>query len=48
MLDKFIRNWTFHNLISHPLSELIFLITRNKDLAAKVHDMSIPDHSSRL
>lgn len=34
--------WTIHNLIAHPISEIIHLLG-NTNLAAKIHDCTIPD-----
>jgi hypothetical protein len=37
--------WTTHNLIAHPLSEIIFLVTGNADgLSGWIHDVTIPQH----
>lgn len=33
--------WTFHNLIGHPLSEIIYLIGF-KNLSEKIHNNTIP------
>ncbi len=43
------KNWTFHNLVSHPLSELVYWVFRpmGKDKAETVsgwvHDASLPE-----
>lgn len=34
--------WTIHNLIAHPISEIIHLLG-NTNLATKIHDCTIPD-----
>lgn len=34
--------WTIHNLIAHPISEIIHLLG-NTNLANKIHDCTIPD-----
>ena len=45
---KLFRNWTVHNLISHPLSELVFLAVApfSRRLADKwsgaVHNFTLP------
>jgi hypothetical protein len=45
------RNWTVHNLICHPISEIFWLILRpfSEGWADKVsnaiHDSSIPSHT---
>ena len=36
--------WTIHNLIAHPLSEIVHLFG-NTDIANKIHDCTIPDSS---
>jgi hypothetical protein len=44
------KNWTFHNLISHPISELIYLVIRPfskshaEKLSGLIHNFSIPDN----
>jgi len=35
--------WSFHNLIAHPLSEIVFLLGF-EELSNKIHDKSIPEH----
>ena len=35
--------WSFHNLIGHPLSEILWLIGL-KNLSNKLHDSTIPEH----
>ena len=48
--SSLIRNWTVHNLISHPLSEAAYWICRpfGVSLAEKVsgaiHDCTVPFH----
>ena len=47
---KLFRNWTMHNLFSHPISELVYLVVNplSSNLADKwsgaIHDCTIPDH----
>lgn len=43
MFTKFYKNWTAHNLISHLLSEVVYLITRNEDWAVWIHNLTLPD-----
>ena len=43
-MSRLWKNWTVHNLVSHPLSEIVYLITRRDDWAGVVHDFTIPDH----
>jgi hypothetical protein len=44
MMSKIYKNWTFHNLVSHPLSEIAYLCGL-KDLSGWLHDVSVPDHT---
>ena len=36
--------WTLHNLVAHPVSEMIFLASfgRARRMAAWVHDVTVP------
>ena len=43
-MKRLYKNWTFHNLVSHPLSEVVWLLTRSEKLSGWIHDCSIPDH----
>jgi len=50
-MKQLFQNWTAHNLISHPLSELTFWLvrpfiglTRAENIAGAIHDCTIPDH----
>lgn len=36
--------WTLHNLVSHPLSEIVFLLTKDEALSGQLHDMTTPQH----
>lgn len=38
-----VRNWTTHNLVAHPVSEVLFLLGF-RTLSNKVHDFTIPEH----
>ena len=42
-VERLYRNWTFHNLIAHPLSEVLYLLGFKK-LSGRVHDATVPDH----
>jgi len=48
-LNKIIMNlperyrWSLHNLVAHPLSEIVHLCGYT-DLGNKIHDYTIPDH----
>lgn len=46
-MNKLYRNWTVHNLLGHPLSELVWLVTRREDWAGWVHDVTVPECSPR-
>ena len=37
------RNWTTHNLIAHPLSEIAHLLGLD-EWADLIHDSTIPEH----
>ena len=37
------NGWTLHNLIGHPLSEVLWLLGF-EELSNKVHDLTIPLH----
>ncbi len=36
-------SWTLHNLVAHPVSEILFLIGC-EDLGNKIHDITVPEH----
>lgn len=36
--------WSLHNLVSHPVSEVVFLVTGDEALAGRIHDATIPEH----
>jgi len=38
---RFYKNWPVHNLIGHPLYEIVGWL--NTDLAQKIHDATCPD-----
>jgi len=40
------KNWTVHNLIGHPLSEIVFLLSFGflRNLSNWIHDITLPDH----
>ena len=48
-MSKLYKNWTIHNLISHPLSEVAYWIVRplgkkkSKDVSVWIHDISLPN-----
>jgi len=36
--------WTLHNLVAHPLSEVLFLLGAPERVYNWVHDVTIPEH----
>ena len=40
--------WTLHNLVAHPISELIYLVGMGSALSERasnwVHDITVPEH----
>jgi len=36
-------SWTLHNVVAHPISEILYLIGY-EDLGNKIHDITIPTH----
>jgi hypothetical protein len=52
MVIRLVKNWTVHNLICRPLSEIVYLllVSFSRDaaicLSGAIHDLSIPeDHN---
>ena len=52
LIKRLWKNWTVHNMISHPASELAFwgcIPFVGKEtatvIAGKIHDCTIPDHT---
>ena len=45
-MKRLYKNWTVHNLLAHPLMELVYLLTLGKAerLCNWVHDITIPEH----
>jgi hypothetical protein len=45
-LNRLYKNWTIHNLIAHPASEVIWLISFGKleSLGNWIHDVTLPPH----
>ena len=37
--------WTLHNLVAHPLSELLFQAGLHR-WSDKVHDLTVPEHEA--
>ena len=53
MMNKLYQNWPVHNLIAHPLSEIVYWIVipfgkkKAEDISGWIHDITIPaDHSN--
>lgn len=44
-LPRVFKAWWFHNLIAHPVSEILFWI-RCYNASDWIHDESIPEHKS--
>ncbi len=46
------KNWTVHNLIAHPLSEIVYWLVRPfgkhraTDTSGWIHDLTIPKHKA--
>lgn len=38
-----LRNWTIHNMISHPLSEIAYWVLGER-VGNWIHDITIPEH----
>jgi hypothetical protein len=36
--------WAPHNIIAHPVSELIFIVTGNEHVGNAIHDATLPFH----
>jgi len=52
-MSKLYKNWPVHNLIAHPLSEIVYWIIRlaplvgkekAEDISGWIHDITIPVH----
>ena len=37
--------WTLHNVIAHPLSELVYQLGW-EDLSHRIHDRTVPTHTT--
>lgn len=40
---KLYKSWPAHNLVAHPLSEVLYWIGLG-DLGNKIHDATVPEH----
>ncbi len=45
-MKKLYKNWTAHNLLSHPMMELAYLIGFSEKTCSWIHDVTIPDHKA--
>jgi hypothetical protein len=43
-MTKLYKNWTAHNLIGHPLSEIAYLLGFSEEIYNWIHDVTIPPH----
>jgi hypothetical protein len=47
-MSKVYKNWPVHNLIAHPLSEIVYWIVRPagkkkaEDISGWIHDITLP------
>ena len=44
IMTKLYKNWTAHNLVSHPLSEIAYLLGFSERVYNWIHDITIPEH----
>ena len=49
-MNKLWKNWTVHNIIAHPVSEVLYLISilfvgreRAEIISGWIHDVTLPD-----
>ena len=49
-LNRLWKNWTVHNIISHPVSEVLYLISlpfvgreKAENISGWIHDVTLPD-----
>ena len=40
--EKIFKNWSFHNIVAHPLMQFLQWVGKN-ELANKVHDYTLPE-----
>ena len=45
-MKKLYKNWTVHNLLAHPLSEIVWLLSFGKleHVSNWIHDVTLPNH----
>ena len=48
-MKRIYKNWTFHNIIAHPFSEIMYLIFLRSAIGERIcnyiHDITIPENS---
>jgi len=51
-MKRLYQNWFTHNMVGHPLSELVFWLARPfiglakaENISGRVHDWTIPAHT---
>lgn len=48
-MNKIYKNWFVHNMVAHPLSEIVYWMTRPfgikraEDVSGVIHDCTIPE-----
>ena len=45
-MKRLYKNWTVHNLIAHPLMEIVYLVSfgQAKGLSQKINDCTLPEN----
>ena len=38
--------WTIHNMVAHPLSEVLFIVGCPERWGNWIHDVTVPDHGA--
>ena len=49
-VSRFWKNWTVHNIVAHPVSEILYLISlpflgreKAESISGWIHDVTLPD-----
>ena len=49
-VNRLWKNWTVHNIVSHPVSEILYLISlpfvgreKAENISGWIHDVTLPD-----
>mgnify|MGYP000026186375 FL=1 len=47
-MKRIYKNWTVHNLLAHPISEIVWLLSfgRLENVSNWIHDVTVPSHVS--